>query len=200
VIAHWGSENKEDQMAQLSNSLKLLSLTGGVTAIRSNDVQIELHVGRLPNLAPKRPADRVNIADVGIGVSQALPVITALIAARPGQLVYLEQPEIHLHPRAQVAMARILTDAAKRGVQIVAETHSSLLLLGVQTLVAEGELARDLVKLHWFRREKDGRTKVQSADLDEAGRFGEWPEDFDDVMLKTEARYLDAAEARLAHE
>ena len=56
----------------------------------------------------------VNIADVGFGVSQVLPVLVALIVAEPGQLVYLEQPELHLHPRAQVALARVLADAAKQ--------------------------------------------------------------------------------------
>ena len=80
----------------------------------------------------------VSIADVGFGVSQVLPVLVALIVAEPGRLVYLEQPELHLHPRAQVALAQVLAAAAKRGVRVVAETHSSLLLLAVQTLVAEG--------------------------------------------------------------
>jgi hypothetical protein len=64
--------------------------------------------------------------------------------------------------------------------------------------VAEGELAPDKVKLHWFRRDKDGRTVVQSGDLDEAGRFGDLPEDFDDVALHAQKDYLDAAEERLA--
>ena len=143
--------------------------------------------------------DLVSIADVGFGVSQTLPVVVALRAARPGQLVYIEQPEIHLHPRAQVAMARLLVNAAKRGVRVVAETHSSLILLAVQTLVAEGVIEPDLVGLNWFlRNEKNGTTRIESAELDEAGRFGDWPEDFDEVALKTENRYLSAAEARLA--
>ena len=141
-------------------------------------------------------ADMVNIADVGFGVSQVLPVLVAVIVAEPGQLVYLEQPELHLHPRAQVALARVLADAAKRGVRLVAETHSSLLLLGVQTLVAEGDLPPELVKLHWFTRREDGITEVASADLDDAGAYGEWPEDFDDVDLKTQSRYIKAAQSR----
>ena len=83
----------------------------------------------------------------------------------------------------------MLADAAKRGVRLVVETHSSLLLLGVQTLVAEGDLSPELVKLHWFSRNKDGITEVTSAELDEVGAYGDWPEDFDDVDLKTQSRY-----------
>ncbi|MHB1422934.1 MAG: AAA family ATPase, partial [Gemmataceae bacterium] len=195
VISQWKDEN-EAVLAKLNEDLKLLKLTGGVSAVPVNAVQIELQVGRLPDVPPTRPEYRVNIADVGVGVSQTLPVLVALHAAKPGQLVYVEQPETHLHPRAQFALAQILASAAKRGVRVVVETHSSILLLGVQTLVAEGSLEPDKVKLHWFQREKDGRTTVRSADLDEAGAFGDWPEDFDDIILQTQAQYLDAASAR----
>ncbi len=139
----------------------------------------------------------VHIVDVGSGVSQVLPVLIALQWARPGQVVYLEHPELHLHPRAQSALAKVLADAAKRGVRVVVETHSSLLLLGIQTLVAEEELLPEKVKLYWFQRDKEGHTEVKPADLDEAGAFGDWPEDFADVSLKAESRYLDAAGTRL---
>ncbi len=197
VISEWMEENKEIAEA-LNADLKHMRLTGGVSATRPNGVQIEVSVGRLPDVAPSRPEDRVNIADVGVGVSQTLPILVALHAAKPGQLVYVEQPETHLHPSAQFALAQILANAANRGVRVVVETHSSILLLGVQTQVAEGSLAPDKVKLHWFQREKDGHTVIRSGNLDEAGRFGDWPEDFDDVTLKAESRFLDAAEAKLA--
>jgi hypothetical protein len=196
IIAQWDSE-ASDKSKQLGSDLADLGLTWIVIASPVNDTQVELKVGRL--LRPGRGGahDLVNIADVGFGVSQTLPVLVALLAAQPGQLVYIEQPETHLHPRAQFALAQVLASAAKRGVRVVAETHSSILLLGVQTLVAEGKLEPDKVKLHWFQREKDGRTVVRSGDLDEAGAFGDWPEDFSDVHLKTESGYIDAAHARL---
>jgi predicted ATPase len=195
VISLWVAERQET-VAALNADLKLLGLAGGVFAVRPNDVQVELQVGRLPDVPPTRPEDRVNVADVGLGVSQTLPVLVALHAAKPRQLVYVEQPETHLHPRAQFALAQVLATAAQRGVRVVVETHSSILLLGVQTLVAKGTLEADKVKLHWFQREKDGRTVVRSGDLDKAGAFGDWPEDFDDVALQTQAQYLDAAGAR----
>lgn len=195
VISQWKDENA-DKLAKLNDDLKLLKLASGVSAVAVDAVHIEIQVGRLPDVPPTRPEDRVNIADVGVGVSQTLPILVALHAAKPGQLVYIEQPETHLHPRAQFALAQILVAAAKRGVRVVAETHSSILLLGVQTLVAEGKLEPDKVKLHWFQRERNGRTVVRTGELDEAGAFGDWPEDFDDVALQTQARYLDAAEAR----
>ena len=191
-IIHEWQETEDERLKTLSSAFHTLGLTGQIGTKRIGDVGIELQVGRL--LRRSSEMDMVNIADVGLGVSQVLPVLVALIVAEPGQLVYLEQPELHLHPRAQVALAQVLADAAKRGVRVVAETHSSLLLLGIQTLVAEGDLPSELVKLHWFTRREDGVTEVNSADLDEAGAYGEWPEDFDDVDLKIQSRYLDAVD------
>ncbi len=186
-------QNYSNPAAILAEVLNILGLTGHVRAKKIGDTRIELQVGRLLN-HQNNEIDMVNITEVGFGVSQVLPVLVALIVARPSQLVYLEQPELHLHPRAQVALAQVLADAAKRGVRVVAETHSSLLLLGVQTLVAEGDLPSELVKLHWFTRREDGVTKVNSADLDEAGTYGEWPMDFDDVSLNVQSRFLDAVD------
>ena len=194
VIHEW-QETKNERLETLTDALYILGLTGQVDTQKIGDVGIELQVGRLPHGSTSE-TDMVNITDVGLGVSQVLPVLAALIVAEPGQLVYLEQPELHLHPRAQVALAHVLADAAKRGVRVVVETHSSLLLLGIQTLVAEGNLSPELVKLHWFTRREDGVTEVNSADLDEAGAYGEWPEDFDDVDLKAQSRYIKVAQSR----
>ncbi len=191
IVDQW-QRNADHRLRELGSSLTMLGLTNSVEAKRLDDTQVELHVGRLLRSGRSSAQDTVNIADVGFGVSQTLPVLVALLVARPGQLVYIEQPELHLHPKAQTALAPILARAAERGVKVVVETHSALLLRAVQTLVAQSELAPDRVKLHWFQRDDDGITAITSADLDDNGAFGQWPEDFDDVMLNTEAAYLDA--------
>jgi AAA15 family ATPase/GTPase len=188
LIASWKGKG---ELKQLCRHLNILGLTSDISAKQLNDAQIEVMVGRLPKNGRSK-ADMVSIADVGFGVSQTLPVLVALLAAEPGQLVYLEQPEIHLHPQAQRAMAEILVDAANRGVKVVAETHSSMLLLAVQTLIAKQKIDPENVALHWFQRNKSGLTTVTTAELDTAGRFGDWPVDFGDVELDAESEYLDA--------
>ena len=191
VIAHWQFEHNRN-VDLLNDDLRRLDLANTVSARRLNEAEIDLQVtlsGRIDEM--------VSIADVGFGVSQTLPVLVALLAASDSQLVYLEEPEIHLHPRAQAKLADILANAAKRGVRVVAETHSSLLLRAVQTLVAKGELAADLVRLHWFSRDNAGVTQVKSVVPDENGAFGDWPEDFGDVNLQSEQDYLDAVESKL---
>jgi predicted ATPase len=195
VILKWQQEQSPN-LEKLAEQLAKLKLAEMVQARQLNDAQIEILVNRRGNGRSKKP-DMVSIADVGVGVSQTLPVLVALLVAKPGQLVYIEQPEIHLHPRAQVALAEILADAARRGVKVVIETHSDLLLLSIQTLVAEGKLPPELVKLHWFELNKKGITEITSRDLDFAGRFGDWPEDFAEVKIQADSAYLDAAEASL---
>jgi hypothetical protein len=198
VIASYPGDEQEFVRA-IGDDLAELGLTWKVQAKRFDDTQVELRVGRLSQPARGGARDLVSIADVGFGVSQTLPVVVALRAAMEGQLVYIEQPEIHLHPRAQHAMAKLLDRAAKRGVRVVVETHSSLLLLGIQSLVAEGQLDHDAVKLHWFDRDAStGATRITSADLDDAGRFTAWPVDFDDVSLMAQQAYLDSSERRQA--
>ena len=193
VIDAWQSGKRAEADA-LNNDLNSLGLAQRIDARRLTEVEIDLRVNQFSN---ERSKDMVSIADVGFGVSQIIPVLVALRVAEDGRLVYLEEPEIHLHPRAQVRLADILANAAKRGVRVVAETHSSLLLRAVQTLVAKGELAADLVRLHWFSRDNVGVTHVKSVVPDENGAFGDWPEDFGDVNLQSEQDYLDAVESKL---
>lgn len=188
VILAWQGE-QHNRSKDLDADLRCIGLAHSVSAHRNN-VAIELRVGLVENRLD-------NIADVGTGVSHILPVLVALRAAHQFHLVYIEEPEIHLHPRSQTKLAKILAEAAKRGVRVVAETHSSLLLRAVQTLVAKNDLDPDLVRLHWFTRDAEGVTQVSSAKPDANGAFGDWPEDFGDVALQSEQEYLDAVEDRL---
>lgn len=193
LIESWQQASKGQKMVAVVGGLRLLGLAAGVEAKKLNESELELYV---PRTRGSGDGDFVNIADVGLAVSTVLPVLVALIQADPGQLVYIEQPELHLHPRAQWKLAQLLVQAANRGVRLVIETHSSLLLQGILTCVAKGEITPETVALHWFARDEEGVTRVKTADLDSEGRVGDWPVDFDDVELEATNRYLDAVELR----
>lgn len=198
TISQWQKQGNTEALAQLNDSLQRLGLTNAITAEVKNANEVELSVNRLPATSKAKPkkANMVNIADVGIGVSQVLPILVALIAAQEGQIVYIEQPELHLHPRAQVAMGELLAEAANRGVRVIVETHSSLLLLTIQTLIAQGKIANTDVGLHWFTRDAKGASNVQYVQPDEDGAYGEWPEDFSEIELKAQDAYLTAVGLR----
>lgn len=197
IIHNWEIKKNIEKLDSLKEDIETLGINKKVKTNKIDDTRIEIKVSRYNN---SNNDDLVNISDVGLGVSQALPILVALNVAKENQIVYIEQPELHLHPKAQVNMAKVLAKASKRGVKVVIETHSSLLLLAIQTLVAKNELDKSLVKLHWFTQDKSGNTRVSSADLDENGAFGEWPEDFGQVELHAESNYLDAIESKFMEE
>jgi hypothetical protein len=189
LIYSWQT-SESDKLQVLNAYLHTLTLSKKIEATEINDTQIELKVSRTFD-----SDDMVNIVDVGSGVSQILPVLVALVVAEPEQLVYLEEPEIHLHPRAQANLGEIIVDAANRGVRVVLETHSDLLLRRIQSLVAEDKISADKAILHWFSRDENGFTQVTSTPLNETGGYGnpDFPLDFSDVFLDEEGRYLEAA-------
>jgi len=135
----------------------------------------------------------VDIADTGLSLSQALSVLVALLVAEPGQLVFVEHPELHLHPRAVRALASPIQRAIERGVWVVLETHSDLLLVSLQEQVARGALRPEDVLLHWVGRDEHGASVLHSTTLDESGAWGDMPIDFNDVHLEAMRNYLDAA-------
>lgn len=195
IIASW-QESSDDRLDLLGQALQSLGLTWRIEANPLDATRVELLVARLPKRTKSAKGDLVNIADVGFGVSQILPVLVALLTAESGQLVYIEQPELHLHPQAEQALAPILAEAASRGVRVVVETHSAILLIAIQALVAEGKLSPDILKLHWFQRDSRGATRVTSGDLDQNGAYGDWPVDFYSVERDVTDRYLDAVETK----
>lgn len=72
---------------------------------------------------------RVTPHDVGVGLSQLIPIVVAAVD-RIGDLVLIEQPELHIHPRVQVGMGDLFLEAAKKYKRIfLIETHSEALLL-----------------------------------------------------------------------
>lgn len=193
IISKWKSDPKQhEKFALLASDLAELGLASAIDTNRLNDTRLEVRVSRYSGCSVM---DSVNIADVGFGVSQALPVLVALLAAKRRQVVYIEQPELHLHPRAQHRLAKIIARAIAADIRVVIETHSSILLRGIQTLVANGTLEKDRIALYWFKQDpKSGQSVVSQAKLDAQGAFGDWPADFDEVSLNAEDEYLNAVE------
>lgn len=88
-------------------------------------VPFQLHIGKQ---GEKSKGTTRNLIDVGYGVSQSLPLITELFNPEPVPLFLLQQPEVHLHPRAQAALGTLFCSIASRERQIVVETHSDYIL------------------------------------------------------------------------
>ena len=119
-----------------------------------------------------RQGIRVNIKDVGFGISQVMPILVEGTLAPEGSLLMIEQPELHLHPKSQAAMGEVLADMAgvlsspgpgrkpKRvpAKTLLIETHSDLILARVGRLIAEGRVKHEDCLIYYFDPTEKGTT------------------------------------------
>lgn len=136
----------------------------------------------------------VNLADVGFGFSQVLPVALQLwaVTRRPkrrvqrsaaGATVVIEQPELHLHPEYQAKIADLLKSAIEAGdITTIVETHSPSIINRLGILVATGKLSRDKVQVLRFEKDESSScTTVSTSEFDDDGILMNWPFGFFDV-------------------
>lgn len=124
--------------------------------------------------------------NVGFGITYALPIVVSVLAAHPGGLVIVENPEAHLHPRGQVKLGELLSLASTSGVQILIETHSDHVLNGIRLAVRQGKAEYSRVALYHSKWERGGRSpSLTLLSIDPTGRLSEWPEDFFDEMERS---------------
>ena len=110
----------------------------------------------------------VSAVNSGYGVNQSVASIVLGSLSEPGSLVMIEEPETHLHPRFQRAMAKILADFTKEGKQVLITSHSDHVLQELRKLVLAGTVPEEDVKVYHFAKE-DRITRASEIDVtDEA--------------------------------
>jgi predicted ATPase len=130
--------------------------------------------------------------NVGFGITYTLPIVVALLSAGPGGLVVLENPEAHLHPRAQVQLARLIAKYAASGGQVLLETHSDHIINALRVAVAKHTLEPSQVALHWLEPDPDsGAIEPRRIHIDPRGRLSERPEGFFDEIERQLGKLYD---------
>ena len=129
-------------------------------------------------------AHEVKLTDVGFGVSQVLPALVQAFYAPAGSTVWMEQPEIHLHPMAQSNLADVFISAiqayeksAPRNMQLIVETHSEHFLNRLQRRVAEQKINAEDVAIYFVNR-KGAAVEMEALRLNMLGEIENWPENF----------------------
>ncbi|MFH0985936.1 MAG: DUF3696 domain-containing protein [Candidatus Omnitrophota bacterium] len=118
------------------------------------------------------------INDVGFGVSQVLPLIVEGFYSRPDSSLFIEQPEIHLHPKVQADLGDLFIELAGQGRRIIVETHSEHLLSRLARRVVEGKtFTKDDLAIYYFSPEAEN-TLPKRIYINELGQFENWPEGF----------------------
>jgi predicted ATPase len=131
-----------------------------------------------------RSAPPVKITDVGFGVSQVLPALVQAFYAQPNSTVWMEQPEIHLHPQVQAELADAFISAIQsrqdgkdRKVQLIIESHSEHFLNRLQRRVAE-EKADPADIAIYFAKRNVAKVNLEELEMNEFGEISNWPDNF----------------------
>lgn len=124
-----------------------------------------------------------NPLNVGFGITYVLPIIVAILKAKEGDLVIIENPESHLHPAGQSKIAELCAIASANGVQIIIETHSDHFINGIRIATKKGILAPEQSIVYYFRKDKDElETKIDEIKIDKNGGIDKYPKGFFDQM------------------
>ncbi len=148
-------------------------------------------------------APEVKIADVGFGVSQVLPALVEAFYCPPHSVVWMEQPEIHLHPQIQAELADVFISAIQareggnpRNVQLIVESHSEHFLNRLQRRIAEEMVTPDDVAMYFCKRVASA-TELEPLRINLYGEIENWPPSFfGDEMAELTARTVAAMKRR----
>lgn len=160
--------------AQIASDIKIIPLSD-----RYFEVQVQHPITK----------EYQNFADVGYGNSQVIPVLVAGYNSSPGDTLIAEEPEIHLHPKAQAELGDFLVELHENKIQTIIETHSEHMIVRLQQHVASGRLKPEDISIFYVNPTSNGK-ELERLMLDSQGIFTKpWPGGFFPERLE-EARRL----------
>ena len=132
-----------------------------------------------------------NLIDVGYGVSQALPILSELLRSGSSRMFLLQQPEVHLHPRAQAALGSLFCELAAQGRQLIVETHSDHLIDRVRMDIRDKEstLTHADVSILYFEP-GDLDVKIHSIGFDQYGNVLDAPPSYRQFFMEEVSRSI----------
>lgn len=186
-------------------ALKLRGM-GLIEEFRVNPISDKRHEYEV-KVCTKGSHDWVDLPDVGFGVSQVLPVLVQCFYAPHHSIIIMEQPEIHLHPSAQAALADVMIEVINsrenrqdRAVQLIVETHSEHFLRRLQRRIAEDRVPQDMVSAYFADASKKP-VELEPLEIDLFGNIRNWPENFfGDEMGDVTAQAKAAMKKRIGRE
>jgi predicted ATPase len=158
----------------LTNWLETMSINGFVPTPSNEIVYLNLESATSKNTL-------VNIADVGFGVSQVLPILLEGLRMPMGHTLILEQPEIHLHPKLQMQMADYFISLALSKKRVIVETHSDHIVNRLARRIVEDTQYNynELISIYFITPTPHG-SKWEKVNIDPDKGIVNWPEEFFD--------------------
>ena len=121
--------------------------------------------------------------NVGFGITYAFPILVSGLITNENALLVVENPEAHLHAKAQSNMGYFLARMAAAGVRVIIETHSEHVVNGIRRMIIEGKtnMSHEDMTIYFFQN-KNGEKNIMEITMDAFGNLSEFPEDFFDQV------------------
>ncbi|MFW0702090.1 DUF3696 domain-containing protein [Aliarcobacter butzleri] len=131
--------------------------------------------------ATQHNSTKVNIAEVGFGISQVFPIILEGLRIKSYDTLILEQPEIHLHPKMQMDIADYFLSLALSDKNLIIETHSEHLINRLVRRILEDETnkIKELIAIYFISPSENG-AEVEPINIDPYKGIINWPKNFFD--------------------
>lgn len=118
--------------------------------------------------------------NIGFGYSYALSIVVALLCAKHKEVVIIENPEAHLHPKGQSYIGRLVALAALSGVQVIIETHSEHVINGIRVIQRlENDFTPEMFTLYFVSQDNNG-SRAKKITMNNESKLSDWPEGFFD--------------------
>lgn len=166
--------------------MKYLGIAHDFNASEKGKFGHELQIKTHPSL------EFQDLTNVGVGVSQVLPVLVACLLAEQGSTIILEQPELHLHPAVQARLADFFISMGHLGKQCIIETHGEHIIDRFRFRIASSARNDDILKMLkiYSFQQVDGSTQYEDVEITNYGAIKDWPVDFFDQGMKESERIV----------
>ena len=193
-----GLSDLEEQLAtNLVYSVPTERLSTLVEKVTGTGLSTKMVPGRKVEIKSLTSTGAVNIVAEGFGTNALVQVLLQLITAKKGATVLIEEPEIHLHPKAQADLAEVMADTAKaEDKQVIMTTHSEHIAGRLLTLVAENKLTTEELAIYSFEKDEKGECFATELEITDLGQTSGGLTGFFDTNLSEMDRYVKALQNR----
>ncbi|MDG5854387.1 DUF3696 domain-containing protein [Clostridium beijerinckii] len=123
--------------------------------------------------------NKLELKHVGFGISQLLPIFVMILTSKKNDLLLIQNPEIHLHPKLQADLVELLVFVVENGRKLVVETHSEHIINRIRLLIKNNNNINKFVRVY-FLDKIEGEIQTQEINIDEKGKIDYWPKHFFD--------------------
>jgi len=161
-----------DWMGEISESIEVITKEN----LSTNRIELSYRYKQMDGT----PSAKYKPQNVGFGITHTLPIIVAILSANKGDIIIIENPETHLHPRGQSRLASLFALAAENGIQLFIETHSDHIINGIRVAVKKERIAKEKVFLNFFAKSPQNISIIKRIGVQLDGGLDNWPLGFFD--------------------